>query len=167
MIMDLSRREALPAVQGLARNRFGMVTIRNLPPHREPGYGGTGASAGTCGLVLRYTCHIPPMYSCPASRRTDSPRDPFPRGINTTRASRGALDLFPSGDAAPGVTEVGDGLQFTAEGADVVAQGGEFGHGAALDGRDTLLGHAHRVGNLGLGQAGLLAHLDQVLGPDL
>src|SRR5712691_6948235 len=72
-----------------------------------------------------------------------------------------------SGDAAPGVAEVGDDFQFPAEGADVVAEGGEFGHGAALDGRDALLGHAHRLGDLGLGQAGLLAHLGQVLGPDL
>src|SRR5260370_42308326 len=35
-----------------------------------------------------------------------------------------------SGDAAPGVAEVGDDFQFPAERADVVAQGGEFGHGA-------------------------------------
>ena len=72
-----------------------------------------------------------------------------------------------SGYAAPGVAEVGDHLQFPAERADVVAEGGEFGHGAALDGGDSLLGHSHRLCDLGLGQAGLLAHLDQVLGPDL
>src|SRR6266700_7807873 len=72
-----------------------------------------------------------------------------------------------SGYAAPGVAEVGDHLQFPAERADVVAEGGEFGHGAALDGGDSLLGHSHRPGDLGLGQVGLLAHLGQVLGPDL
>jgi hypothetical protein len=43
----------------VAGTRFGMVTIRNLPPHRQPGYGGAGASAGTWGLILRYTCHKP------------------------------------------------------------------------------------------------------------
>src|SRR6266566_4516263 len=72
-----------------------------------------------------------------------------------------------SGDAAPGVAEVGDHLQFPAERANVVAEGGEFGHGTALDGGDALLGHSHRLRDLGLGQAGLLAHLGQVLGPDL
>jgi hypothetical protein len=32
-----------------------------------------------------------------------------------------------SGDALPGVAEVGDDLELAAEGTDVVSQGGEFG----------------------------------------
>ena len=86
-----------------------MVTIRNLPPHRQPGYGGTGRRQGRAG----WSSGIPAIASdvlvsgVAADRQA---RDPFPRGINATLASLGALDLFPSGDAAPGITEVGDDL---------------------------------------------------------
>ncbi|MBT2228435.1 helix-turn-helix domain-containing protein [Nonomuraea sp. NEAU-A123] len=38
-----------------------------------------------------------------------------------------------SGDALPGVPEVGDDLQFSAEGMDVQAEGGQFGDGPVLD----------------------------------
>lgn len=71
-----------------------------------------------------------------------------------------------SGDALPGVAEVGDDLEFAAEGADVVGQGGQFGDGAVLDGGDALLGHAHGLGDLGLDEAGSLAYLGEVLRAD-
>src|SRR5260370_28317360 len=72
-----------------------------------------------------------------------------------------------SGNTAPRVAEVGDDLQFPAKRADIVGQSGKLGDSAALDGRDALLGHAHSLRDLGLSQARFLAHLGQVLGPDL
>src|SRR5258707_11324822 len=72
-----------------------------------------------------------------------------------------------SGDTAPGVAEVGDDLQLAADGSDVIGQGGKLGNGSVLDGRHALLGDAHCVGYLGLRQPCLLAHLREVLCPDL
>jgi hypothetical protein len=92
------------------------------------------------------------------------PRGPPGRMRLAASVLAGAIWRMGLGDAAPRVAEVGDDLEFSAEGADVFGEGGQFGDGAVLDGGDALLGHAHGPGDLGLRQAGVLAHLGQVLG---
>src|SRR5262249_34673112 len=50
---------------------------------------------------------------------------------------------------------------------DVITQRGKLRDGSAFDRRDALLGYPHGLSDLRLGQACLLTHLHQVLGPDL
>lgn len=51
------------------------------------------------------------------------------------------------GDPAPGVAEVRDGLQFAAQGSDLVGEGGQHGNGSVLDRGDALLGYGNGFGD--------------------
>ena len=66
---------------------------------------------------------------------------------------------------ALGLADTGAGLILLARSARQLDE--THADAAALDGRDALLGDVYGLGDAGLGQAGLLAHLGQVLGTDL